>query len=203
MTSAQHPPSPDIPGGPTAAKQALRRRLLDQRRQMGVAQRRQGNDSLAAALLAAEEVRRAAQVAAYVPVGGEPGSLDLLAALTTPSRRVLLPVLLPDDDLDWAEFTGLASLARTGRGLWEPTGPRLGPGAVAAAEVVLAPGLAVDRTGARLGRGGGSYDRTLARVTGWTCLLLWEHEVLDEVPTEPHDLAVAAVATPSGVQRFG
>jgi 5-formyltetrahydrofolate cyclo-ligase len=63
------------------------------------------------------------------------------------------------------------------------------------------PALAVDRTGRRLGRGGGSYDRALGRVPVGTpvCALLHDGEILDVVPSEPHDRLVSAVATRRGV----
>lgn len=81
---------------------------------------------------------------------------------------MLLPALLPDNDLDWGEYTGEGSLARVRHGgrmeLFEPAGERLGPEAVTRADVVLLPGVAVDGRGLRLGRGGGSYDRVLARL---------------------------------------
>ena len=118
---------------------------------------------------------------------------------------MLLPVLLPDGDLDWAAYDGADSLAPGTRGLLEPTGRRLGVEAVAGADAVLVPGLAVSSTGMRLGRGGGSYDRVLARVPvgTFTCVLLHEGETGQEVPAEAHDRAVTAVATPSGIRRFG
>jgi 5-formyltetrahydrofolate cyclo-ligase len=91
-----------------------------------------------------------------------------------------------------------------GRGLLEPVAPRLGPAAVATADVVLTPGLAVDRTGMRLGRGGGSYDRALGRVPvgTFTCTLLHDGELVERVPAAPHDRRVAAAVTPSGISRF-
>ncbi|GAA4931662.1 hypothetical protein GCM10025331_14950 [Actinoplanes utahensis] len=104
-------------------------------------------------------------MAAYVPVGSEPGGPDLpflLAAELPPDGRLLLPVLLPDNDLDWAVFTGTLTAAT--RGLLEPTGPRLGPDALRTADLALLPALAVSRDGTRMGRGGGSYDRALARL---------------------------------------
>jgi 5-formyltetrahydrofolate cyclo-ligase len=70
---------------------------------------------------------------------------------------------------------------------------------------VLVPGLAVDRRGVRLGRGGGSYDRVLARLVGraFTCVLLHDGEVLDlPVPRDRHDVPVDAAATPSGLVRL-
>jgi 5-formyltetrahydrofolate cyclo-ligase len=76
--------------------------------------------------------------------------------------------------------------------------------AVGGADVVLTPGLAVDRTGMRLGQGGGCYDRALGRVPvgTFTCTLLYEDELLDEVPSRPRDRRVSAVVTPAGVTRL-
>ncbi|MFB7599105.1 5-formyltetrahydrofolate cyclo-ligase, partial [Streptomyces sp. NPDC056160] len=86
-------------------------------------------------------------------------------------------------------------------------GRRLGPDAVTAADVVLLPGLAADSRGMRLGRGGGSYDRVLARLERADAhpalvVLLYDREVVEHVPAEPHDRPVQAVVTPSGVRRF-
>ena len=70
--------------------------------------------------------------------------------------------------------------------------------------MVLTPGLAVDRTGMRLGRGGGSYDRALGRVPVGTvvCALLYDGELLDAVPSAAHDRRVTAAVTPTGVTWF-
>jgi 5-formyltetrahydrofolate cyclo-ligase len=74
----------------------------------------------------------------------------------------------------------------------------------AAADVVVVPALAVGPDGTRLGRGGGSYDRALARVTAARTViaLLYDGEVLPDVPVEEHDRAVDAAVLPSGVRWF-
>jgi 5-formyltetrahydrofolate cyclo-ligase len=101
-------------------------------------------------------------------------------------------------------YDGPTGLVRARRGLLEPGGPRLGLDAVATADVVLTPGQAVDRTGMRLGQGGGCYDRALGRVPvgTFTCTLLYDDELVDEVPAGPRDRPVTAVVTPSGVTRL-
>ncbi|SDD97879.1 5-formyltetrahydrofolate cyclo-ligase [Nocardioides lianchengensis] len=187
----------------TAQKLALRDRLLTARGRRPLLDVGEGARRTAEHLLAAPEVRRAATVAAYVSIGTEPGTGLLLRALADAGRRVVLPVLLPDGDLDWGTYRGDTSLAPARRGLLEPV-DRLGVDAVATADVVLVPGLAVSPTGMRLGRGGGSYDRALARVPvgTFTCVLLNDDEVGVEVPVEPHDRAVTAAASPSGIVRF-
>ena len=140
---------------------------------------------------------------AFVGAGGEVPTLPLLDALVADGRRVLLPITLDDMDLDWAEYTGAADLAPAGFGLLEPTGPRLGLDAIAEADVILAPALAIDRVGQRLGQGGGCYDRALPRASGEVIAVVADDELLEAVPTEPHDLPVDAVLTPSaGLMRF-
>ncbi|MDT0203108.1 5-formyltetrahydrofolate cyclo-ligase [Nocardioides sp. AE5] len=186
----------------SGSKTALRDQVLTERNRLTPAELSASAVALSEHLLATPQVRRAASVAAYVSVGREPGTGLLLDGLRAAGKRVLLPVLLADNDLDWAAYDG--PLAPAGRGLLEPTGPRLGADAIATCDVVLVPGIAVGSDGMRLGRGGGSYDRALSRVPvgTFTCVLLHEHEVLDRVPAEAHDRPVTAVATPAGVRRL-
>jgi 5-formyltetrahydrofolate cyclo-ligase len=148
-----------------------------------------------------DAVRRAATVAAYVSVGSEPGTGILLDALVAAGKRVIVPVVLPDLDLDWAVYEGRDTLGPAVRGLLEPTGPRLGREAVGGADVVLVPGLAVSWAGERLGQGGGCYDRALTRVTPGTpvAVVLYDDEVGLAVPTDPHDVRVGFALTAGGV----
>ncbi|MFE5674238.1 5-formyltetrahydrofolate cyclo-ligase [Streptomyces erythrochromogenes] len=197
---------------PTAsAKSELRRELLAARRALSPDARRTAAAALAVTALELPELAGARTVAAYVSVGGEPGTRELLDALRAAGTRVLLPLLLPDNDLDWAAYEGPGSLAEAAHPgkmrLLEPSGPALGPEAVTQADTVLLPGLAVDGRGMRLGRGGGSYDRVLQRLERAGAhpalvVLLYDDEVVARVPEEPHDHPVQAVATPSGVRRF-
>ncbi len=133
----------------------------------------------------------APKIAAYVPVAAEPGGSWLLPALLGTGVPVLLPILLDDLDLDWAVYDGTLQPAARFR-LREPTGPRLGVDAIAGVGLVIAPGLAVDRAGVRLGQGGGSYDRALARTTAPVIVPLYPGELVDALPAEPHDRPVSA-----------
>lgn len=173
--------------GEDADKATLRRALLSRRAALPV----EAHDAAEQAAVRALAQHPARRVAAYVSVGSEPRTAALLAALS--DREVLLPVLLPDGDLDWAPAD--EGLEPGQHGLLEPRGDRLGPDAVAACELLVVPALAVDRAGTRLGRGGGSYDRALARATGWVVSLLHDGELLAELPREPHDQQVHAVVT--------
>ncbi|WP_340536931.1 5-formyltetrahydrofolate cyclo-ligase [Nocardioides sp. GXZ039] len=190
---------------PSLAKLALRDRLTTARNRRDLADIGDAARSIAGRLLDAPEVRRAGTVAAYVSIGVEPGTTLLLESLLAARVRVLLPVLLPDGDLDWAVHTDApGSLARARLGLLEPTSERLGVDAVAMADAVVVPGLAVSPSGLRMGRGGGSYDRALARVPAgtFTCVALYDDEVGLDVPAEPHDRPVTAAVSPAGLVRF-
>ena len=156
-------------------------------------------------VLEMQEVSAAGTVAAYYSIVTEPDTHGLVFGLWKRGSYVVLPVLLPDGDLDWASYEGPDSLAQGPHGLLQPTDPVRGPGTVARADIILVPALAVDARGHRLGRGGGSYDRALARVGEQvpTIALLYDDELLRRVPTEPHDQRVRLVARPrAGLTRL-
>ena len=186
-------------------KLALRDQVLAARRHLPLSVIGERARALADHLMETPELRQSATVAAYVSVSSEPGTGPLLDRLHAAGKRVILPLLRADNDLDWGAYDGPDDLRTARRGLLEPAGPPLGPEALTSADAVLVPGIAVGSDGLRLGRGGGSYDRALARVTDGTfvCVLLNSEEVMDSVPRDDHDLSVTAVATEEGVRRFG
>ncbi|MCF0094368.1 5-formyltetrahydrofolate cyclo-ligase [Micromonospora sp. MH99] len=188
------------------AKRETRVDLLARRRALTAQARAEAAGRVQAELVALVRRLRPARMTAYVPVGSEPGGADLpevLRSALPPDAELLLPVLLADLDLDWAAYSGPDALAAAGRGIREPIGPRLGVAAVTGAELVVVPALAVDRRGRRLGRGGGSYDRALARVPGavLTVVPLHDGELVEALPAEPHDRPVRAVVTPTDGMR--
>lgn len=169
-----------------ATKTGIRREALVRRRGLTQDELGASGRALATALVS----RASGRVAAYASQPTEPGTGLLLEALD----EVLLPILLPDGDLDWALYEG--ELVEGARGSLEPPGARLGRDAVADCGLVVVPALAVDRFGVRLGRGGGSYDRALARTTGWLVAALHPGEVVARIPVEPHDVPVHAAVVP-------
>lgn len=183
-----------------AAKTALRRHLLAARAGLSAQQRAVAARALRDTVLDLPQAQMAGTVAAYYSLAAEPDTHGLVYAIWKRGSYVLLPLLRPDSDLDWASYEGPDSLRPGPRGLVEPAEPPRGLDAVTRADLVLVPALAVDRRGVRLGRGGGSYDRALARVgpNVPTVALLYDGELLDEVPAGPHDQRVRLVAQPSG-----
>jgi 5-formyltetrahydrofolate cyclo-ligase len=195
------------------AKNRLRMTLLAARRARPESARQAARDAMSL------HVRHALAgmqcIAAYLPLPTEPldaAALDVLAG----GARVLVPVVAGAAPLDWCEYLGnhptAAEPTRRGAlGIDEPTGPRLGPSAIADADAILVPALAVDRGGHRLGRGGGHYDRTLgllSRLRGPNALptriaLIYDDELLPEVPFDELDQLMTAVISPgSGLSQL-
>ncbi len=187
------------------AKASLRRSVAAARAALADSERVAAGRLIRDCLLEMPEISGAGTIAAYYSAGSEPDTRGLVFALWKRGSYVVLPVLRPDGDLDWASYEGPDALAPGSRGLLEPTEPGRGTGTVARADVVLVPALAVDDNGNRLGRGGGSYDRALARVGPQvpTIALLYDDELVPRVPVEPHDQRVRLVARPtSGITRL-
>ena len=198
-------PSYEPSGKVADDKASLRRRLIAARKQISDSTWNEAGRLIRDHVLEMAEVATAGTVAAYYSVGTEPDTHGLIFALWKRGSYVILPVLLPDGDLDWASYEGPDSLAPGPRGLLQPVEPVRGAGTVARADIVLVPALAVDVFGHRLGRGGGSYDRALARVGAQVPIiaLLYDSELLPSVPVAAHDQLVNTVTRPGhGITRL-
>lgn len=187
----------------TTSKAALREQLQAARRRVADEVRAGEGRMLRAHLEAAESVVSSdGTVCAYVPVGAEPGSIEMVDALLRRVRRVLLPVARTGADnaaqpLRWGEYRpGTLTSARWG--LLEPPQPWLPASAIAEAGLILVPSLAVDRRGVRLGRGRGFYDRSLGlRDPGARLVaVVRDAELVDQLPAEAHDIPMTHALTP-------
>jgi 5-formyltetrahydrofolate cyclo-ligase len=179
----------------TARKEQLRASILAARGQRTAPERDRAGVAIAAHGLA--EWPGAQTVAAYLSVRGEPPTATLLDGLASCGARVLLPVI-EGAVLEWAVYEGARTITAGPLGISEPIGARLGVDAVLAADVVVVPALAVDRHGNRLGRGRGYYDRALVSVVAPIVAVVYDEELLDDVPIDAHDHPVDAVLRPAG-----
>lgn len=180
-------------------KAALRADIVAKRRAIPPERRRADDEALRGHLVRA--VSTGATVCAYVPVGTEPGSLETLDAVVAAGVRVLLPVAREESGhpqpLSWGEYR-VGTLVDAPFGLREPAAPWLPAEAIASASIVVIPALAVDYTGARLGRGAGFYDRSLALADPAAMLVavVRDDELVDQLPSEEHDVPMTHVVTP-------
>ncbi len=193
-------------GSADLPKDTLRRRLIAARKAMTAPDRMAAavaNGSHLAAFLTGSSV-----VCGYLPLATEPLETQLLDLLVAAGTTVLIPVVSADAPLDWCRYPSPTTAGAFG--IAEPTGPALGAAVVRSVDAILVPALAVDLAGHRLGRGGGHYDRTLAlltdggraTVTAALIAVLFDGEILDEIPAEAHDIAVTAAVTPTGGIRY-
>lgn len=189
-----------VEGTATAPKAALRMRLLAARR--AVTADVHGAEAAALAKHLDTLAISGAAVCAYVPVGTEPGSIAMLDVLLRRGMRVLLPVVRTTGDgvplaLMWGEYRP-GELVAARFGLLEPAEPRLPADALSEAALVVVPALAVDRRGVRLGRGAGFYDRSLMLRAPHAQLvaIVRDVELVDELPSEPHDVPMTHALTP-------
>lgn len=178
-------PVPEPSTGPRPdAKQRLRERILAGRGSIPANEREAAGAAITHALLTLPSVRLAEVVAAYVSMGSEVPTTELIRALAARGVTVLLPVLQPDSSLTWRSAHGASSERQ-----------------LSEAQVVVLPGVCYDTAGHRLGRGGGSYDRALKGLpaTITTVGLAWECDIIDGVPVDEHDQPVQMLVTPSRV----
>ena len=200
-------------------KATLRHHILSRRKRIP-AEERGAAGELLVRRFPAHMIQDGSTVAAYVSMGSEIETRPLLRWLRAHGCHVLVPRLGSGLEIGWSVLDSLESLRsmdavgganNAGSCSYpstvhhrpdEPTGAVLPPEALEKADLVIAPALAVDPQGNRLGRGAGWYDRALARRKP-TCPLIavcWPWEVLDtDLPAEPHDVPADGVLTPGGI----
>lgn len=184
-------------------KQALRRAIRRSREAESVAVTGERAQLLQATAPDVAEVCGDA-VAAFQPTNQEPDIGPLLRELGV---TVYVPRTAPDSQLEWV-VAGPADLRGSRRGIPTPTGPVVARGGEVVGlgiGAILVPALAVDpASGSRLGYGAGYYDRLLAHVPADVLVIGVCREIdLVAVPTEPHDVAMTAVLTETGLRRIG
>jgi 5-formyltetrahydrofolate cyclo-ligase len=146
-------------------------------------------------------------IAAYLSTPNEPNTRDFLAWTAERGIRVLLPISRIDGLLDWAPYNPSDQVDDEGRddfGMPTPTSELLGPIAINDVDLIIVPAASVDRAGMRMGWGRGYFDKTLGSMERCPPVyaVIFDHELVDSVPSEVHDQRVNGVVTPSSVVKF-
>ena len=150
-------------------------------------------------ILSATELKTATNVASYISYEFEPETSDINQRLIEDGKKVFLPRLLENNDIQWVNWDGSLENLTKNEKIYEP----IGSAVEVDLDVIILPALHVDRMGNRLGQGGGSYDRALSRSKAFKIALLHYGELTSEIlPIQPHDEKIDAAATPEIVVRF-
>jgi 5-formyltetrahydrofolate cyclo-ligase len=144
-------------------------------------------------LLASPLLAAARTVGLYRALPSECGTAAVAIALEASGAGVSYPAIVPGDRaLQFRRATGV--FVAGALGVEEATGS---PVSLDEIEVLVVPALAVDLAGRRIGRGRGHYDATLARFRGKSVALVFESQLVPEVPVGEHDQRVTAICTES------
>lgn len=185
-------------------KRALRAELRERRQQRSAAaldQAAAGISDQLDALVAAHGVR---SMSCFLSTPTEPGTRGFIAGAVARGIRVLLPVTRADGLLDWSVADHEGGVAEGMFGLPEPVGELLSPVAVNDVDLLVIPAAAVDRTGMRLGWGRGYFDKTIGSMEKCPPVyaVIFDSELIDEVPRDLHDQPVSGVVTPTRTVRL-
>ena len=187
-----------MPSTITAEKAALRRAARSYLAGLSPRARREEDDALFARFLALPQVEGADTLLLYHGMGGEPDTARLFPALWERGKALCLPRCLPGGGLEARLIRPDSALVPHRWGMLEP-GEDCPPADRDAIDFALVPGLAFDRSGGRLGQGGGYYDRWLAGFAGFTAALCRSALLLERIPREPFDRGVELVVTGEGL----
>lgn len=183
------------------AKRAVRLRILAARDAMSASERDRATARIVDHVLSLPEVDRASTVMAFWSFGSEPGTAPLVEALDSRGVLLALPRIVGGDMEAYPYAPGDAVTA-TSFGASEPsTGEALDPSAI---DVVVTPAVAFDRSGRRVGYGGGFYDRFFLRTRPDTSRIGigFDLQLVEEaLPGGHFDLGLDAIVTESGVVR--
>ena len=151
-------------------------------------------------LATSPEFSQAHVVASYMSYGDEPDTHQLNQNLIASGKVLLLP-RINGENIDWVQWNGSANTLQSQKKILEPIGDVFTD--LEKIEVIVVPALRIDRSGYRLGQGGGFYDRALPKLSAWSIGLIHPDEISSEdLPHEPWDHPLHAAATPDLVLRF-
>jgi 5-formyltetrahydrofolate cyclo-ligase len=192
-----------MPDEPENRKRALRAELRGRRRVRTATERETADTAITRQLVQLTSDLGVGFIAAYLSTPDEPGTRDFLRWADGRGIRILLPVSREDGLLDWAPYDG-EDEEQDILGMPTPTSELLGPIAINGVDLILVPAASVARDGMRLGWGRGYFDKTLGSMEGCPPVyaVIYDDELVDEVPTEAHDMPVDGVVTPSGIVSF-
>jgi 5-formyltetrahydrofolate cyclo-ligase len=181
------------------SKRALRAELRERRQLLSDSARDAAAHGISQQLDALVANLGVRSMSCFLSTTTEPGTREFVDAAVSRGIRVLLPITRNDGLLDWSVATPDLDIAEGLFGLPEPVGELLGPIAVNDVDLLVIPAAAVDRSGMRMGWGRGFFDKTIGSMEGCPPVyaVVYDSEILDDVPSDIHDQRVTGVVTPT------
>lgn len=177
-------------------KTAQRKDLLVWRRHLTPAFRNQASEQILARLYATEAFQQAHTVFAYASTEDEVQLDGLLTHCLTLGKRVCIPQIIGPGLMVAAELQSLDELEVGKFGIRSLQTGVISVVAPEEIDLVIVPGAGFTVAGARLGLGGGYYDRYLPKLTRASRIaLVFDGQVQADVPMEPHDQYVDSIIT--------
>ncbi|MFF2053343.1 5-formyltetrahydrofolate cyclo-ligase [Leifsonia sp. NPDC058194] len=184
-------------------KRALRAELRERRQNLTTTERTAATAGITRNLVDLTTDLDVRSLACFLSTTIEPDTRPFLNWAHAQGLRVLLPISREDGLLDWT--TGDGETETEGLfGMPEAVGELLGPIAINDVDLIIVPAAAVDASGMRMGWGRGYFDKTLGSMEKCPPVyaVLFDGELVDEVPRERHDQAIDGVVTPTRIVQF-
>jgi 5-formyltetrahydrofolate cyclo-ligase len=184
-------------------KRALRAELRERRQNLTSTERQAATAGITRNLIDLTTDLSARSVACYLSTTIEPDTRGYVNWALAQGLRIRLPVSREDGLLDWT--TGDGETETEGLfGMPEAVGELLGPIAINDVDLILVPAAAVDAGGMRMGWGRGYFDKTLGSMEKCPPVyaVVFDGELVDEVPRERHDQPVDGAVTPTRIVQF-
>lgn len=183
-----------------AKKDLMRMTLLGARRKIDPRDRCIWDSAIGIQLLHLPEYQAAEKLLIYLSTPWEVSTAIPIAHAIGMGKQVAVP-RWGSGRMEFCPFTDYQQLTPGRKGILQPLN-EADPLTDYNNAICVVPALATDRRGLRIGYGGGYYDRFLQSFTGHSVILAYDHTIYESLPTEPHDLAVDSIITPSGVIRI-
>ena len=186
------------------SKAALRAEIRERRRIMTPRERESAAEKLLTNMKFIVDEKAAGRVACYLNQQDEPPTRAFVDWATGEGIAVLVPAAREDGLMDWVLYEADDALIRDHLGIDIPENTTYGPIVLSQVDLIFVPAASVAKDGMRLGWGRGYFDRALGALQkeAPTYAVLYDHEVVEDVPREVHDQPVTGVVTPERIMTF-
>jgi len=180
-------------------KEKFRKEIKEKRRKHSKEEQRKKSKEIKEKLFGLKEYRDAKTVLFYVSYNGEVFTHDIIKeALKV--KKVIVPISNKEDNtLSLSILESWDDLELGSYGILEPKKDRIKEISIDDIDLIIVPGVGFDLNGNRMGHGKGYYDKLLEKTKATSIGLAFEFQIIEKIPTEPHDISLDKIVTESRV----